>query len=71
MSLTLRPDLGLGVRGEHAGDPISIRKPAAIGVDPVSCSPPRVPIAHLEAGRAVVLAETHSTPETAGDPEKR
>ena len=53
-----RPDLGLGVCGEHAGDPISIRRLVSIGVDYVSCSPPRVPIARLEGGRAVVLAES-------------
>lgn len=53
-----RPDLGLGVCGEHAGDPISIRRLVGIGVDYVSCSPPRVPIARLEGGRAVVLAES-------------
>jgi len=58
-----RPDLGLGVCGEHAGDPISIRRLAAIGVDYVSCSPPRVPIARLEAGRAAVLAETQAAPQ--------
>ncbi|NMM23382.1 MAG: pyruvate, phosphate dikinase [Phycicoccus sp.] len=57
-----RPDLGLGVCGEHAGDPISIRRLVSIGVDYVSCSPPRVPIARLEGGRAVVLAESQSTP---------
>jgi len=57
-----RPDLGLGVCGEHAGDPISIRRLVAIGVDYVSCSPPRVPIARLEGGRAVVLAESQATP---------
>ncbi|HEY5180068.1 MAG TPA: pyruvate, phosphate dikinase, partial [Dermatophilaceae bacterium] len=45
-----RPDLGLGVCGEHAGDPISIRRLVSIGVDYVSCSPPRVPIARLEGG---------------------
>ena len=57
-----RPDLGLGVCGEHAGDPISIRRLVSIGVDYVSCSPPRVPIARLEGGRAVVLAESQATP---------
>src|SRR5665647_567516 len=57
-----RPDLGLGVCGEHAGDPISIRSLVSIGVDYVSCSPPRVPIARLEGGRAVVLAESQATP---------
>ena len=55
-----RPDLGLGACGEHAGDPASIQRMAAIGVDYVSCSPPRVPIARLEAGRAAVLAEVHA-----------
>ncbi|MBE3074164.1 MAG: pyruvate, phosphate dikinase, partial [Actinobacteria bacterium] len=56
-----RPDLGLGVCGEHAGDPVSIRRLVSIGVDYVSFSPPRVPIARLEAGRAVVLAESEAT----------
>jgi pyruvate,orthophosphate dikinase len=64
----VRPDLGLGICGEHAGDPVSIRLLAAIGVDYVSCSPPRVPIARLEAGRAVVLAEVDAKPESAGVP---
>ena len=57
-----RPDLGPGVCGVHAGDPISIRRLAAIGVDYVSCLPPRVPLALLETGRAAVLAESHATP---------
>ena len=52
-----RPDLGLGACGEHAGDPESVRFLAAAGVDYVSCSPPRVPVARLEAGRAAVLDE--------------
>jgi pyruvate,orthophosphate dikinase len=51
-----RPDLGLGVCGEHGGDPESVRFFDAAGLDYVSCSPPRVPVARLEAGRAVVLA---------------
>jgi pyruvate, orthophosphate dikinase len=66
-----RPDLGLGVCGEHAGDPISIRRLADIGVDYVSCSPPRVPIARLEAGRAAVLAKPDATPLSAGVPDIR
>jgi pyruvate,orthophosphate dikinase len=49
-----RPDLGLGVCGEHAGDPASIHFFASIGLDYVSCSPPRVPVARLEAGRAAI-----------------
>ncbi|MFB4298580.1 pyruvate, phosphate dikinase [Actinomadura sp. NTSP31] len=55
-----RPDLGLGVCGEHAGDPASVRYLHEVGVDYVSCSPFRVPIARLEAARAALG-------ETAGD----
>ena len=60
----VRPDLGLGVCGEHAGDHLSIRRLAAIGEDYVSCPPPRVPIARLDAGRAAVHPEMHATPES-------
>jgi pyruvate, orthophosphate dikinase len=49
-----RPDIGLGVCGEHGGDPESIRFFHQIGLDYVSCSPFRVPVARLEAGRAAV-----------------
>ncbi|MEO6020819.1 MAG: pyruvate, phosphate dikinase [Knoellia sp.] len=51
-----RPGLPMGVCGEHAGDPISIGFFVECGVDYVSCSPPRVPVARLEVGRAAVLA---------------
>jgi pyruvate,orthophosphate dikinase len=47
-----RPDLHLGVCGEHGGDPASIHFFHHIGLDYVSCSPFRVPVARLEAGRA-------------------
>jgi pyruvate,orthophosphate dikinase len=50
-----RPDLGLGVCGEHGGDPASIHWFHRAGLDYVSCSPPRVVVARLEAGRAAVL----------------
>ncbi|GAB7039054.1 MULTISPECIES: pyruvate, phosphate dikinase [Catenuloplanes] len=50
-----RPDLVVGVCGEHGGDPSSVRFFHDAGLDYVSCSPYRVPIARLEAGRAVVL----------------
>lgn len=50
-----KPDLGLGVCGEHAGDPESIRFFARTGLDYVSCSAPRLVIARLEAGRAAVM----------------
>ncbi|MFL6126982.1 putative PEP-binding protein, partial [Actinophytocola sp.] len=49
-----RPDLELGVCGEHGGDPASIHFFHDIGLDYVSCSPFRVPVARLEAGRAAV-----------------
>jgi pyruvate,orthophosphate dikinase len=47
-----RPDLVTGVCGEHGGDPASVRFFHEAGLDYVSCSPFRVPIARLEAGRA-------------------
>jgi len=50
-----RPDLKVGVCGEHGGDPESVRFFHAAGLDYVSCSPFRVPVARLEAGRAVAL----------------
>ena len=51
-----RPDLKLGICGEHGGDPESIHFFERTGLDYVSCSPFRVPIARLEAGRAVTGA---------------
>ncbi|MCB0890185.1 MAG: pyruvate, phosphate dikinase, partial [Nocardioidaceae bacterium] len=50
-----RPDLHLGVCGEHGGDPASIHFFEEVGLDYVSCSPFRAPVARLEAGRAVLL----------------
>jgi pyruvate,orthophosphate dikinase len=47
-----RPDLHLGVCGEHGGDPDSIHFFDDAGLDYVSCSPFRVPVARLEAGRS-------------------
>jgi pyruvate, orthophosphate dikinase len=49
-----RPELKLGVCGEHGGDPESIHFFHKVGLDYVSCSPFRVPVARLEAGRAAV-----------------
>jgi len=51
-----RPDLKVGVCGEHGGDPDSIEFFAEVGLDYVSCSPFRVPVARLEAGRAAIRA---------------
>jgi pyruvate, orthophosphate dikinase len=52
-----RPDLKVGVCGEHGGDPDSIAFFAGAGLDYVSCSPYRVPIARLAAAHAA-LGET-------------
>jgi pyruvate,orthophosphate dikinase len=49
-----RPDLELGVCGEHGGDPDSVHFFHEVGLNYVSCSPFRVPVARLEAGRAAV-----------------
>ncbi|MET7381207.1 pyruvate, phosphate dikinase [Streptomyces sp. NPDC005526] len=49
-----RPDLKIGVCGEHGGDPESVHFFHAAGLDYVSCSPFRVPVARLEAGRAAL-----------------
>jgi pyruvate,orthophosphate dikinase len=49
-----RPDLKIGVCGEHGGDPESVHFFHDAGLDYVSCSPFRVPVARLEAGRAAV-----------------
>ncbi|WP_053205761.1 pyruvate, phosphate dikinase [Jiangella muralis] len=52
-----REDLELGVCGEHGGDPDSIHFFESIKLDYVSCSPFRVPVARLEAGRAALVTE--------------
>lgn len=49
-----KPNIKLGVCGEHGGDPQSIHFFHGVGLDYVSCSPFRVPVARLEAGRAAV-----------------
>jgi pyruvate,orthophosphate dikinase len=50
-----RPDLELGICGEHGGDPESIHKCEKIGLDYVSCSPFRVPVARLAAAQAAMV----------------
>ena len=56
-----RPDLTLGVCGEHGGDPESVHFFHEVGLDYVSCSPFRVPVARLEAGRASVATAGSDT----------
>jgi pyruvate,orthophosphate dikinase len=50
-----RPDLEVGICGEHGGDPASIHKCESIGLNYVSCSPFRVPVARLAAAQAVLV----------------
>jgi len=50
----VRPDLHLGICGEHGGDPTSVEFCDEIGLDYVSCSPFRVPIARLAAAQAAI-----------------
>jgi pyruvate,orthophosphate dikinase len=49
-----RPDIELGICGEHGGDPASIAFCHEIGLDYVSCSPFRVPVARLAAAQAAI-----------------
>ena len=52
-----RPDIHLGVCGEHGGDPSSVEFFHKVGLDYVSCSPFRVPIARLAAAQAAIRDE--------------
>ena len=56
-----RPDLKLGICGEHGGDPASIAFCERAGLDYVSCSPYRVPIARLAAAQAAIGAKEASS----------
>lgn len=55
-----RSDLKIGICGEHGGDPASIHFFNAAGLDYVSCSPFRLPVARLSAARAVISEKDHS-----------
>jgi pyruvate,orthophosphate dikinase len=50
----VRPDLKIGICGEHGGEPTSVEFCHRIGLDYVSCSPYRVPIARLAAAQAAL-----------------
>ena len=52
-----RPDLKIGICGEHGGNPASVEFCNALGLDYVSCSPYRVPIAKLAAAQAAINEE--------------
>ncbi|MBR5709118.1 MAG: pyruvate, phosphate dikinase, partial [Oscillospiraceae bacterium] len=53
----VNPNLHVGICGEHGGDPASVEFCNAIGLDYVSCSPFRVPIARLAAAQAAIKDE--------------
>ncbi|MCL6584235.1 MAG: pyruvate, phosphate dikinase [bacterium] len=59
-----RPDLKVGICGEHGGDPASVEFCHRVGLDYVSCSPYRVPIARLAAAHARIKEEQGGTKET-------
>jgi len=61
-----RPDLKVGICGEHGGDPVSIRFCHQIGITYVSCSGPRVPVARLAAAQAKLLEREDTAAEVKG-----
>ena len=60
---SVRPELHLGVCGEHGGDPSSVEFFHKVGLDYVSCSPFRVPIARLAAAQAAIKEEAEKEAE--------
>jgi pyruvate,orthophosphate dikinase len=56
-----RKNLKLGICGEHGGDPASVRFCQEVGLDYVSCSPYRVPIARLAAAQAALSLQPEET----------
>ncbi|MBW2464731.1 MAG: pyruvate, phosphate dikinase [Deltaproteobacteria bacterium] len=59
-----RPDLKLGLCGEHGGEPQSVEFCHEIGLDYVSCSPPRLPVARLAAAQAAIRERRSKVPGT-------
>ncbi len=55
----VRPELDVGICGEHGGDPASIAFCESVGLDYVSCSPFRIPVARLAAAQAVLASTNH------------
>ena len=60
-----RPTLKVGICGEHGGDPASVEFCYRIGMNYVSCSPYRVPIARLAAAQAAISGDHSETTRTA------
>jgi pyruvate,orthophosphate dikinase len=61
----VKPDLKVGICGEHGGDPSSIAFCNEIGLNYVSCSPFRVPVARLAAAQASLAAKAQTNPQAA------
>jgi pyruvate,orthophosphate dikinase len=61
---SVRPDIKLGICGEHGGDPSSVEFCYSLGLSYVSCSPFRVPIARLAAARAAAADKTSAKPKS-------
>ena len=59
-SIPVNKSIKLGICGEHGGDPKSIEFCNSIGLDYVSCSPFRIPIARLAAAQAVIFEESNN-----------
>jgi pyruvate, orthophosphate dikinase len=60
-----RPDLEIGICGEHGGDPASVEFCYRVGMNYVSCSPYRIPIARLAAAQAAITGDKSDTMRTA------
>jgi pyruvate,orthophosphate dikinase len=60
-----RPDLEIGICGEHGGDPSSVEYCYRVGMNYVSCSPYRIPIARLAAAQAAISGDKSDTMRTA------
>ncbi|MEM7747428.1 MAG: putative PEP-binding protein, partial [Pseudomonadota bacterium] len=57
---SVRPDLKVGICGEHGGDPASVTFCHEVGLNYVSCSPYRVPVARLAAAQAAITERSHA-----------
>jgi pyruvate,orthophosphate dikinase len=62
---TTRPDIEIGICGEHGGDPSSVEYCYKVGMNYVSCSPYRVPIARLAGAQAAISGDKSDTMRTA------
>lgn len=67
----VRPGLKVGICGEHGGEPSSVMFCHRVGMDYVSCSPYRIPIARLAAAQAVVEEKSLSTPKAKAKPKTK